>query len=63
MKPTRQELVDVNVVNEVMDNVHNCANEIYEALVDREFEELKEVLDKMTLILKDIRISIEDETS
>ncbi len=44
-----------------MDSLHNSTNEIYESLVDREFDKLKETITELQTMLKDIYISIDNE--
>ena len=48
-------------INILMDNLHNSTNEIYEGLVDREFDKLKETITELQAVLKDIYISIDNE--
>tara|TARA_R110000803_G_scaffold203112_1_gene268528 strand:- start:674 stop:811 length:138 start_codon:yes stop_codon:yes gene_type:complete len=44
-----------------MDAIHELSNDIYEMLVDRDFDALKIVLEELIYELKDIQISITDE--
>tara|TARA_R110000803_G_scaffold42186_2_gene90609 strand:+ start:395 stop:532 length:138 start_codon:yes stop_codon:yes gene_type:complete len=44
-----------------MNAIHGLSNDIYEMLVDREFDALKIVLEELIYELKDIQISITDE--
>ena len=48
-------------INNLMDSLHNSTNEIYESLVDREFDKLKETITELQTMLKDIYISIDNE--
>jgi len=48
-------------INYLMDNIHDSTNEIYEALIDRDFDVLKQQIKLLQSILKDISISIEDD--
>ncbi len=48
-------------INYLMDNIHDSTTEIYEALMDRDFEVLKSQIKLLQSILKDISISIEDD--
>lgn len=48
-------------INILMDSLHNSTNEIYESLVDREFDKLKETITELQTVLKDIYISIDNE--
>jgi hypothetical protein len=44
-----------------MDTIHDSASEIYESLVDREFDILKTQIKELQLILSDIYASVEDD--
>tara|TARA_B110000503_G_scaffold58512_1_gene93534 strand:+ start:844 stop:981 length:138 start_codon:yes stop_codon:yes gene_type:complete len=44
-----------------MNAIYGYADDIYEMLVDREFDALKIVLEELIYELKDIQISITDE--
>lgn len=62
--PTQQSSYDkarLVYINNLMDNLHNSTNEIYESLVDREFDKLKETITELQTVLKDIYISIDNE--
>lgn len=62
--PTQQSSYDkarLVYINNLMDNLHNSTNEIYESLVDREFDKLKETITELQIVLKDIYISIDNE--
>jgi hypothetical protein len=48
-------------INNLMDTIHTSSNDIYECLVDRDFDKLKDSLDSLQIILKDISLSIEDD--
>jgi len=48
-------------INLLMDNIHDCTAEIYESLVDREFNNLKLVIPNLISQLKEIQSSIEDD--
>jgi len=48
-------------INYLMDNIHDSTTEIYEALMDRDFEVLKSQIKLLQSILKDISISVEDD--
>lgn len=48
-------------INSLMEKIHNSSNDIYECLVDRDFDNLKETLHTLQSILKDISLSIEDD--
>jgi len=51
----------INHINYLMDRINDCSNNIYEALVDREFEDLAKEIDILESILKEISESIDDE--
>lgn len=62
--PTQQSSYDkarLVHINNLMDSLHNSTNEIYESLVDREFDKLKETITELQTVLKDIYISIDNE--
>ena len=62
--PTQQSSYDkarLVHINNLMDSLHNSTNEIYESLVDREFDNLKETITELQTMLKDIYISIDNE--
>ena len=62
--PTQQSSYDkarLVHINNFMDSLHNSTNEIYESLVDREFDKLKETITELQTMLKDIYISIDNE--
>jgi mevalonate kinase len=62
--PTQQSSYDKSRlvhINNLMDSLHNSTNEIYESLVDREFDKLKETITELQTMLKDIYISIDNE--
>ncbi len=62
--PTQQSSYDkarLVYINNLMDSLHNSTNEIYEGLVDREFDKLKETITELQTMLKDIYISIDNE--
>jgi|TARA_R110001592_G_scaffold261660_1_gene526579 hypothetical protein len=48
-------------INFLMDVINDSASEIYESLVDRDFENLKPQLKKLQAFLKEISLSIEDD--
>jgi len=48
-------------INNLMENIHNLTNNIYECLVDREFDELKESVSKLNNLLKEISLSLEED--
>ena len=48
-------------INSKMDFIYDHADEVYELLVDRDFEKLKKVLDDLIEELDDIRSLIVDD--
>ena len=48
-------------INNKMDEMYEHLDTIYELLVDREFDDLKEIVDSLMDELKDIKLSITDE--
>ena len=44
-----------------MDKIHNSTNEIYECLVDRDFDTLQNTVSNLQTLLKDISLSVEDD--
>lgn len=61
MKLSAYEQERLNHINFKMNAIHGLSNDIYEMLVDREFDALKIVLEELIYELKDIQISITDE--
>ena len=48
-------------INNKMDEMYEHLDTIYELLVDREFDDLKEIVDSLMEELNDIKLSITDE--
>tara|TARA_R100001443_G_C3322701_1_gene170432 strand:- start:301 stop:495 length:195 start_codon:yes stop_codon:yes gene_type:complete len=48
-------------INYLMDNIHDSTTHIYECLIDRDFDNLKDHISNLQTILKDISISVEDD--
>tara|TARA_B110000908_G_scaffold172585_1_gene241005 strand:- start:20111 stop:20302 length:192 start_codon:yes stop_codon:yes gene_type:complete len=48
-------------INYLMENIHDSTNEIYEALIDRDFKSLKQEIKTLQSLLKDISVSVEDD--
>jgi len=55
------ELERLNYINRIMDDIHDSSNEIYERLVDREYEELKLEINNQIKQLKQLLDSLEDD--
>jgi hypothetical protein len=51
----------ISHINYVMDTIHNSAAEIYESLIDREFDSLNTEISNLISILKDISTSVEND--
>ena len=48
-------------INYLMSELHDSTNDIYEGLIDREFDSLKGIISLQIERLTDLRSSIEDE--
>jgi hypothetical protein len=48
-------------INMLMDEIYESTSDIYEQLVDKEFEPLKQTINRLVFKLKEIQNSIEDE--
>jgi len=48
-------------INHLMDTINDSTSEIYELLIDREFNSLKKEIKNLMSILKDISTSVEDD--
>ena len=48
-------------INTLMDTIHDSTNEIYESLVDRDFDSLQNTVGSLIAILKEISLSTENE--
>lgn len=48
-------------INYLMDTIHEQSSEIYEGMIDRDFEQLNDGLDSMHDIINEIKKSISDE--
>ena len=55
------ELERLNYINRIMDDIHDSSNQIYEHLVDREYEELKVEINNQIKQLKQLLDSLEDD--
>ena len=61
MKTSAVERERLNHINIMMKGLHEKNNQIYEHLVDREYEDLKSVVSEQINILKVLLDSLEDE--
>lgn len=59
--PSAYDSERLNHINHLMDEINESTNDIYEQLVDREFDSLKVTLGKLISKLRDIQNSVEDE--
>ena len=55
------ELERLNYINRIMDDIHDSSNQIYEHLVDREYDELKVEINNQIKQLKQLLDSLEDD--
>ena len=60
-EPSAYDKERITHINHLMESIHGSTNEIYEALIDRDFVILKKEIKELQGILKDISISIEDD--
>tara|TARA_R110002153_G_scaffold39574_3_gene113776 strand:+ start:1482 stop:1673 length:192 start_codon:yes stop_codon:yes gene_type:complete len=60
-KPSAYDKERIAYINNLMDSIYNSTSQIYESLIDRDFEELKGDINNLMYILKDISSSIEDD--
>lgn len=51
----------VQNINFIMNDIHNSSNQIYEHLIDEEFLELKQEINKLIKNLKLVLESVQDE--
>jgi len=51
----------IRYINFTMDELHKSNTEIYELLIDRDFDELDGVLDALIIKLTELKESIQDE--
>jgi len=51
----------VQNINFIMNDIHNSSNQIYEHLIDEEFPELKQEVNKLIKNLKLVLESVQDE--
>lgn len=48
-------------INYLMSKIHSSTNQIYEHLIDREYDELREELSELMRQLKEIKESVDDD--
>lgn len=51
----------VNYVNSTMQEVNDLSAELYEGLIDNEFDSVQEIIKKFNLVLRDITKTIQYE--
>ena len=51
----------VNYVNSTMQEVNDLSAELYEGLIDKEFDSVQEIVKKFNLVLRDITKTIQYE--
>mgnify|MGYP003646803698 CR=1 FL=1 len=59
-KPSAYDTDRLNHINWLMDNIHTSSSEIYECLVDRDFDSLSNAIKILMTQLEDIQNSITD---
>ena len=52
----------VQNINYLMDEIHDSSNQIYEHLIDEEYEEVKIEINALIKTLKSVLESVQDET-
>ena len=58
--PSSHELTRISHINNLMRELHDSNNEIYEGLIDRDFESTKSVIDEQIARLTGLRNSLDD---
>jgi hypothetical protein len=61
VKLSAYDMERIKHINFLMDNINECTSDIYEQLVDREFDELNETIGILITQLIEIRNSLKDE--
>ena len=51
----------IKYINHLMDNIHDQSSEIYESLVDKDFNEAEYNIDKLISTLNNIKSTFKDE--
>lgn len=59
--PYRLNLQRVKHINHLMNNIHNLSTEIYEGLIDGDFNNADSSIDELILTLNNIKTTIKDE--
>jgi len=58
--PSSHEQTRISHINNLMRELHDSNNEIYEGLIDRDFESIKSVIDEQIARLTGLRTSLDD---
>jgi hypothetical protein len=58
--PSSHEQTRISHINNLMRELHDSNNEIYEGLIDRDFESIKSVIDEQITRLTGLRTSLDD---
>ena len=61
MKLTTRDKQRLQHVNDIMNDIHESVNMVYESLVDEEYETLRKDLKKTIAILSNLLEAVEDE--
>lgn len=51
----------VKYINHLMDNIHDHSSEIYESLIDKDFNQAEDNINQLISTLNDIKNSFKDE--
>tara|TARA_R100000935_G_C2766054_1_gene135667 strand:- start:291 stop:482 length:192 start_codon:yes stop_codon:yes gene_type:complete len=60
-EPSAYDKERISHINHLMETINDSSAQIYESLVDREFNVLKVECDKLISILKDVSSSVDDD--
>lgn len=61
MKLSAYDMERIKHINFLMDSIHDQTTEIYEHLVDRDYDDLVSSINKLTSQLNEIKNSLKDE--
>ena len=59
--PSSHERLRLEHINKLMDELHDSSNEIYEGLIDRDFDSTTKRIDSNIQLLTELRNSISNE--
>jgi len=51
----------IKYINHLMDNIHDQSSEIYESLVDKDFNQAEDNINQLILTLNNIKSTFKDE--